>query len=219
VVTVSEFSRKELSDVYGLAPGKILVVPNAASSAFGGEPSLERSEFVLAVGSQAIHKNVHGLLEAWPAVRSRAPSATLRLVGTRLDVGTRDDGRRGSVPDGVEFLGRVSDVDLAALYRTAAVYVLPSLYEGFGLPILEAQACGCPVVAANVASIPEVLNGSGILFDPRDPASIAQAVGDVLCDADLRRDFSERGRANVGRYSWEESAQTLNTAVDELVAA
>ncbi len=114
-----------------------------------------------------------------------------------------------AVADGFQFLGFVTDDDLAALYRHAAWFVLPSLYEGFGLPAVEAMANGCPVLAARAASIPEVCGDAALYFDPNDPASLAEALRQAAHEPGLRQRMAAAGRERLARYHWRANAQIL----------
>jgi glycosyltransferase involved in cell wall biosynthesis len=121
--------------------------------------------------------------------------------------------------DRVRILGFVDEADLPALYRNAALFAFPSLYEGFGLPVLEAMACGTPVVCSNVSSLPEVAGDAALLVDPHDTASIAEAMARVLQDVDLQRDMVARGRSQAARFTWEKSACQLLETLDGLANA
>ena len=116
----------------------------------------------------------------------------------------------------MRFLGFVPDATLAALYRMAAVFVFPSLYEGFGLPPLEAMASGTPVICANVSSLPEVVGDAAFLIDPLDPQAMADAMSRVLLDADLRAEMIRRGRERVHAFSWERSVKRIHDIYGEV---
>jgi glycosyltransferase involved in cell wall biosynthesis len=116
----------------------------------------------------------------------------------------------------VRFLGFVPDATLAVLYRQAAIFVFPSLYEGFGLPPLEAMAAGAPVVTSNISSLPEVVGDAAILIDPMDAGAIADAMGRVLSDPRLRADLIRRGRERVKAFSWERSVARVRQVYGEL---
>ena len=107
-----------------------------------------------------------------------------------------------------------SDQDIISLYSEADVFVYPSLYEGFGLPVLEAMACGCPVITSNVSSLPEVAGDAAILVDPQDPNAIARAIITVLKDDKLKRELSERGVEQAKKFSWEKTAQDFLEVFD-----
>jgi glycosyltransferase involved in cell wall biosynthesis len=127
--------------------------------------------------------------------------------------------KRRGLGDRVRFTGKVGDDELGALYSGAGVLVFPSLYEGFGLPPLEAFAAGIPVVASNAASIPEVLGDAAILVDPRDAAAFRDAVARVLDDEELRRDLIARGRERLECFSWEDMARKTLEVYREAVHA
>jgi glycosyltransferase involved in cell wall biosynthesis len=116
----------------------------------------------------------------------------------------------------VRFLGFLPDETLAVVYRLAAVFVFPSLYEGFGLPPLEAMACGTPVVTSNVSSLPEVVGDAALLVDPYSAEAIADAMRRVLTDTSLRSDLRARGLARAGEFSWEQSARRVREIYDEV---
>jgi len=111
--------------------------------------------------------------------------------------------------DRVRILGFVDDADLPALYRNATLFAFPSLYEGFGLPVLEAMACGVPVVCSNASSLPEVAGDAALLVHPLDTGALAQALARVLEDADLRREMIAKGLAQATRFTWEQAARQL----------
>jgi len=118
----------------------------------------------------------------------------------------------------IHFTGFVSDSDLNQLYNACDCFVFPSFYEGFGLPILEAMACGCAVACSNTSAMPEVAEGAGLLFDPRNPASIARSMADVLLDADLRKRMETRGLHRAGNFTWRKSALATLDIYREVVA-
>ncbi|BBH17096.1 glycosyl transferase family 1 [Nocardioides baekrokdamisoli] len=210
VVTVSEFSRRELAEAYGIQRSKILVVPNAVGPEFS--PGLqERGAYAVAVGSPSERKNIARLVEAWEHVHQQT-GIELRIVGDPLLVAGSAGGL--AARPGVVMVGRVTDDELIALYRGARLSILPSLYEGFGLPILESQACGCPVIAADAASLPEVLDGSGLLFDPYDSSAITDAALRVLTDPLLAGELAEAGERNVRRFSWDDSMRQVLAAAE-----
>jgi glycosyltransferase involved in cell wall biosynthesis len=119
----------------------------------------------------------------------------------------------------VRFFGFVPSQTLAILYRLAAVFVFPSLYEGFGLPPLEAMASGTPVITSNVSSLPEVVGDAALLIDPRDPEAIADAMRRVLTDAALREDLRTRGLARARHFSWDRSIARVKQIYDEVLAS
>jgi glycosyltransferase involved in cell wall biosynthesis len=213
VVTVSEFSRGELVTLAGADPARITVVaggvdherlhpavdPAPAREAF----SLTRP-YVLTVASRLPRKNLAALGTA--AQRLRAAGAELVAAG-----GTRPQFARGDgAADGVRALGTVPEALLPSLYAGAAAFVLPSLHEGFGLPVLEAMACGVPVVASDRAALPETCGGAALLVDPTDHAAVADAIEAAMGDGRLRA----AGIAHAAGFSWDRAIRNVDNVVD-----
>ncbi|HEY8627793.1 MAG TPA: glycosyltransferase family 1 protein [Gaiellaceae bacterium] len=171
-------------------------------SVSGSEPQSSTGPFLLYPARAWPHKNHARLFEAFALLRRERPE--LRLVLTNYDDPT---------PDGVESLGRVSQDELAELYRGAAALVFPSLYEGFGQPPLEAMACGCPVACSNVASLPEVVDAAARLFDPTSAEEIAAAVEDVLRE---REPWIQAGLARAASFTWDACARAHDAVYREL---
>jgi glycosyltransferase involved in cell wall biosynthesis len=214
VVTVSSFSRDEIHRVFRRPDVPIDIVPNAVST-FVSEPgsldvrSLEGGEYFLAVGSAAPHKNTATLVDAYALLRRQMVNPPLLAI-----VGGESRGfNRVTAGDGVAGvveLGRVSDEQLARLYARAVAFVYPSLYEGFGIPPLEAQAAGTPVVVSRRRPFTDLIEESGALWcDPEDAASIASALEQVARSPELRKQLAENGMENASRYSWDDSARRL----------
>ena len=205
-IVISEFVRARAVERLGLDPERVHVTPLGVDHAALTPGDGPREPFVLYPARPWPHKNHRRLYEALAAIRKARPEIRLVLTG---------GGRFGAVPDSVEVLGHVPRARLVELLRTASALVFPSLYEGFGLPPLEAMACGCPVACSNRAALPEVVGDAARLFDPDHPAEIAAAVLDVLADP---APWAERGLARAARYSWEETAR-LTEAVYGLAGA
>jgi glycosyltransferase involved in cell wall biosynthesis len=212
VVTVSEFSRRELSELLGLDAARIAVVPGGVDERFtpAADPAparvalgLERP-YVLTVASRTARKNL-GALEA----------AARRLTADGVEVvaagGDRPQFRAGNEPSAVRALGHVPDEHLPGLYAGAAAFVLPSLYEGFGLTCLEAMACGVPVVAARAGALPETCGDAALFADPTEPAAFTAALERAL-GADGAR-LRAAGPARAAAYSWERSAREVDALV------
>ncbi|WP_426323618.1 glycosyltransferase family 4 protein [Microbacterium sp. E-13] len=212
VVTVSEFSRNEISRHFGVDAAKIFVVPNAVGSGFKARSSgpargAAARPYFLAVSSLNAHKNFGGLVRAYR--QSGVASATdLRIVGGQAKAFARIDVDLNT--PGVRLMGSVSDETLVDLYQGALSFVFPSLYEGFGIPPLEAQKCGSPVIAANIPALRETLERSAHFVDPLDVADIALALRTLAHDAGLRERLAALGAANARRYSWESSAAIVD---------
>jgi glycosyltransferase involved in cell wall biosynthesis len=197
VVTPSEFVRGRALAELELDPKHVHVVPHGVDHALFAPGEEAREPFLLYPARPWPHKNHNGLLEAFVLLHAEMPDLRLLLTGGGLEA-------LGTLPAGVERLGEVSAPTLATLYRTAACLVFPSLYEGFGLPPLEAMACGCPVACSDTASLPEVCGQSAVFFDPRSPEAIANGVREALALGDELRVL---GIERAARFSWEESAR------------
>ena len=219
LLTVSNFSKGEISQFYNYPENKIFVVPNAVSDAFQpGPPLTNKQDYLLAVSSPSAHKNFSRMIEAFLTLRTQE-DLQLHIVGAASEIFSDPSLQRLANSDPrIHFLGRLSDAELIAQYQGATAFVFPSLYEGFGIPPLEAQACGCPVLAANAASIPEVLQASALYFDPVDVGHIASAMERILTDLPLRQSLRRRGLNNVTRFSWEDSARRVSQRIDALLA-
>jgi glycosyltransferase involved in cell wall biosynthesis len=218
LLTVSVFSRDRLAEHLRIPPDRLRVLPNGADhlDAVISDPSiLDRFElgdkrFLLAVGSANTSKNLSLLTEAFV----RLPSdPTLRLV--IVGAAHRRVFAEATVAEapGVVRVGPVADAQLKALYGRATALVFPSLYEGFGLPPLEAMACGCPVVAARAASIPEVCGGAALYFDPSSVDGLATVLRQIVGDEALRRRLREAGAERARSYRWSDAAAKLLAAL------
>lgn len=231
VLTVSQSSKNDIMRFFGTDPAKIDVIYNAFDERFGIEPAEEEivrvreryqlhDEFVLYAGNVKPHKNLERLIDAFHIVRNRGLEH-LKLVMIGDDISKYASLRRAvhqhNLHKYVRFLGYLPEETLAVMYRLAGVFVFPSLYEGFGLPPLEAMASGTPVVTSNVSSLPEVAGDAAELVDPYDPASIAEGIYRVLTDVDLRRDLRRKGLARARQFSWETSVRRVREIYGEVV--
>jgi glycosyltransferase involved in cell wall biosynthesis len=202
VIVTSEFVRKRALELLELDPSLVHVIPHGVNHTLFRPGEEEREPFILYPARPWPHKNHVRLFEAFTTLRKTRPQLRLVLTGGGLD-------RLGQLPDGVERWGAVSNAELASLYRRAAVLAFPSLYEGFGMPPLEAMASGCPVAAADAAAIPEICGDAAVLFDPLDPESIAAGI----LEADERSDeLREKGLAHAAGFTWNETARSHEDA-------
>ena len=233
VMTVSESSKKDIIRFFGTDPSKIDVIYNAYDERFGVEPHEDavarvreryqlQDPFVLYAGNVKPHKNLERLIEAFHIVRDRGLDH-LKLVMIGDDISKYASLRRAvhrhQLHKYVRFLGYVPEETLAAMYRLAGVFVFPSLYEGFGLPPLEAMVSGTPVVTSNVSSLPEVAGDAAVLVDPYDPEAIADGIHRVLTDDQLRRDLRRKGLARARQFSWEASVHRIREIYGEVANA
>jgi glycosyltransferase involved in cell wall biosynthesis len=219
IVTVSEWSKRDLVAQYGLDPTKVVVIYEAASHEFGPVPAhvIDRvrqryalpERFLIHVGTIEPRKNLTRLVEALQLLRDRGVTIPLVLTSAKGwlydEFFRRLDGL--DVRQDVYLTGYVSAPDLPALYGAASASVVASVYEGFGLPLLEAMACGTPVVASRASSLPEIGGEAALYFDPYDVEDMAEAVGRLWQDADLQEALRQKGQRQAARFSWERAAQ------------
>ncbi|HEX8204533.1 MAG TPA: glycosyltransferase family 1 protein [Solirubrobacteraceae bacterium] len=202
VIVPSPFSGRDVIERYGVRPSKLRIVPEAPSLPIGSAPPAE-GDYVLAVGDVRAKKNLGVLAEA------------TRRLGARLIVAGVDGGAAPSLRgEGVELTGWVDDARLDALMRGASVLAHPSLYEGFGLVVVEAMARGVPVACADATALPETAAGAAELFDPHDPADVAAAIERA---AARREELAALGRARAAELSWERTAELTRAVYEELV--
>src|SRR2546427_8911463 len=194
VISVSDFTRRELVELLGVPDEKIRVVPNAVGDEFTREGPAEAGDYVLAVGTLEPRKNLERLVEAVGTT-----DRELRVVGARGWGGVEVRG------NGVRWLGEVGDAELARLYRGAVCVAYPSLYEGFGIPVLEAMACGAPVVTTRGTAMEEGADGAAVLVDSRDPAEIAAGIERAAAERDT---LVPRGLERVRAVRWDAVAAT-----------
>src|SRR4030095_13534845 len=223
IATVSEYSRQDLLDIYKLPPEKVVVTYNGVESSFTPQPSVPNEaegvrrrfgvsrDFLLAVGSLQPRKNLVRLIRAYARLRSEREDfrSQLVIVGRKLWLASAifDEVKRQRWADDVILTGYVADEDLPALYRAARAFVYPSLFEGFGLPPLEAMACGTPVVTSDVSSLPEITGDAALLIDPNDERALANALIEVVNNARLRAELREKGIAQAKKFTWRDAAE------------
>ena len=209
VVVISEWVRERAIERLGLDPERVRAIHLAVDhDRFSPDSTIAREPFLLYPARPWPHKNHARLFEAFALVRRARPELRLVLTGVGHDP--------TSLPVGVETLGGVPPAELVGLYRRAAAVVFPSLYEGFGLPPLEAMACGCPVAASNVGSVSEVVGTAAALFDPSDHEAIAAGIGDAL---DRAAELTALGLARAAAFTWEETARAHDEVYAEAASA
>lgn len=229
IVAVSECTRRDLIAAYDLPPENITVVHEAADPRFRPQPAQTvaavRSQYTLPdryllfVGTIEPRKNLIRLLAAFEEIYSMGLTDGLVIVGKRGWL--YDDFfaalERSSAREAVILPGYVADADLPAIYAGAQALAFPSLYEGFGLPVLEAMACGTPVTCSATSSLPEVMGNAALSFDPESVQSIIAALRRLLSDADLQASLSQRGFEQAARFSWEQVAAETKAVYDTVL--
>jgi glycosyltransferase involved in cell wall biosynthesis len=217
IIAVSDSTKRDLVQHYGLLPAKVDVVHNGVDASFRPLPADQVAafrtraglpdRFILFVGTLEPRKNVAGLIEAYARLPEERPP--LMLVGGKGwlydEIFARVEAL--DLSDEVRFVGYVPAEDLPWWYNAAELFVYPSLYEGFGLPPLEAMACGTAVISSTASSLPEVVGEAGLLVDPAEPAALAMAMGQVLKDTDLQGTMRAAGLARAQGFSWQETAR------------
>ena len=222
IVTGSHFSRDRILASYPISEEKVHVVPDAASpmfrvvsheaAALKVRDSLNLTfPFVLSVGDLQPRKNHVGLIEAYAQVMRAHPNLPQHLVLAGKDTWFSSHVHEAATSSGfghrIHFTGSVSDEDLLQLYNACDLFIFPSFYEGFGIPILEAMACGRAVACSNTSSMPEVADGAGLLFDPYRTDEIARAMVDILLDAEVRGRLERRGPQRAAHFTWQRTAR------------
>jgi glycosyltransferase involved in cell wall biosynthesis len=220
IIAVSECTKRDAIHFYKVPPDRITVIyegVNPALRPVNGENVLRQARtrltrgapFILFVGTIEPRKNIIALVDAVRTLRTRGYPHRLVIAGRKgwLYRGAFDHVRTTGMESEIDFLDFVPEEDLPALYSACAAFVFPSLYEGFGLPPLEAMACGAPVVCSNASSLPEVVGDAALLFNPRDIGEMTNAIERVLADAALRDVLRGKGIARSARFTWERTAR------------
>ena len=222
ILTGSEFSRDAIARAYDLDPDRIAVVPNAASEAFHRvrrESAAAKvharfgigGPFVLSVGDLQPRKNHIGLIAAFAGLVRSNPELQHRLVLAGKDTWfswrVREAAKRSGVADRIHFLGFVTDDDLLQLYNSCELFCFPSYYEGFGLPVLEAMACGAAVACSNTSAVPEVADGAALLFNPYNFDEITRAMLDLIVLPELQTRMCRLGLQRATQFSWQKTAR------------
>jgi glycosyltransferase involved in cell wall biosynthesis len=227
ILADSEATRADLIARLGAPPDKVDVLYSGVDQRFTPEPEpgegdrlrarygLGDSAYILSVGTLQPRKNYLRLIRAFAAL-SAETEIDLVIAGGPGWLYEDVVSEATKLGDGVRILGFVEEAELPALYRNAAVFAFPSLHEGFGLPVLEAMACGVPVVCSGVSSLPEVAGDAALLVDPQDTDELAAVLRRALEDGDLRRDMVTSGLAQAARFTWERAARQLSAAFDTL---
>ncbi len=228
LITSSSFSKQRISERLHIPTDRISVIPCAVSSTLAGRLPLQVDEqkvrdlynlpekYVLALGSIEPRKNLHSLIKAMRLLQSDYPMLRLVLVGGQAGIYGNVD-FPADMAGVVQRLGYVPDEHLSTIYRSAHVFVYPSLYEGFGMPPLEAMACGTPVITSNTTSLPEVVGNAALTIPPTDIPTLAAAIQRVLHDPVLRQQLIDAGYHRVAQFSWEQSAHQTAALLQQLM--
>jgi glycosyltransferase involved in cell wall biosynthesis len=233
VLTVSEASKRDIVRFFPIPSDKVDVIYNAIDDRFSEPPDAAQLDqvreryqlhdrFLLYSGNVKPHKNLERLIDAFARLQS-AGGSDIKLLITGSEISRYATLRRAvhryNLHKHVRFLGFLTADTLAALYHLADAFVFPSLYEGFGLPPLEAMATGTPVLTSNVSSLPEVVGDAALLVDPRDPEAIAEGMHQILTDEPMRQRLITRGRARASDFSWETSVRRVLEIYREVAAS
>lgn len=207
IFTDSNYVKEDISKTYGIRSDKITTVYGSSSDVFVNR-NVQKDNYVLAVGSIEPRKNLVSLISIFATLDYR-----LIIVGQKNKVFSALE--IDELPENIKFTGYVSDDRLVELYNEASLFVYPSFFEGFGIPPLEAQACGCPVIVSNVTSLPEVFRTSAVYCDPFDIQDLSNKIQLVMNDEAMRTDLMNRGLNNVKRFSWEMSAKIISGTIEK----
>jgi len=210
VIAVSEATKKDILAFGPSLGGKVEVISNGVEERFFLESEEKNAEapYLLFLGNDKPHKNLEGLLRAWPGVCASHPALSLVLAGVQA-------GR--TLPEGAKAVGWVPDEDVPPLVAGARALVLPSFAEGFGLPILEAQAAGTPVACSDLPALRETAGDAAVFFDPHDVASIAEALDALLGDEEKRNLLRKRGRERAAQFTWARAAEQTARIYDSVL--
>jgi O-antigen biosynthesis alpha-1,3-rhamnosyltransferase len=216
IITISEFMRAEMIHELHLAPERVTAIPLAPDASFFPRQNQDIAkmldiknlpkEYILCVGTLEPRKNLAILIKALALIPSKIPLILVGWHGWGDKKWSRDIQTLG-LEGRVYRTGYIDEETLAGLYSGARIFIYPSLYEGFGLPVLEAMSCGCPVICSRAASLPEVAGDAALFFNPHAPQDLAQAIEQLLGNDQLRRSFAERGLQRARAFSWDKTAE------------
>jgi glycosyltransferase involved in cell wall biosynthesis len=226
VITVSEYTRQRLMERFGMRADRVTAIPNGVGEEYYPrtsadiaqmryELSIPDGDYVLSVCSLEPRKNLTRLFAAWEKIAGQH-SATLVIAGAKGASSVFSDAGLDRIPSSVHFTGYVAEEMLPALYSGASCFAYPSLYEGFGLPVIEALACGVPVVTSNTTSLPEVTGLSALLVDPKNVDQIGDAILELLQSPAKSRELSESGIQRASQFTWAECARRTESLLISL---
>ncbi|MCX7705661.1 MAG: glycosyltransferase family 4 protein [bacterium] len=220
IVSVSEYVKKSIIQNYGIAKEKIKVVYPGIGKNFRAMTDNEKDKisakikvlrpFILSVATSVERKNLKRLMEVFAIVKTKQKDLKLVIAGNEsIKEGLSREIEKYRLYDSVHFTGHLNSEELVYFYNTAELFIFPSLYEGFGLPVLEAMACGCPVITSNVSALPEISGGAAILVNPYNIEEIKEAVMRILMDNKLKDDMRIKGLKHAENFVWEKTAKEI----------
>jgi len=233
IIVVSESTKRDVQRLLGIAPGKIAVIYEGAESGYrplNKELALKEIKhkyklehrFILFVGTLEPRKNLTNLIQAYSLFRNRRKDCRHKLVICGMKGWSARDifetAERLKLKKEIIFTGYVPENDLPLFYNAADLFTFPSLYEGFGLPVLEAMACGTPVITSNTSSLPEIVGEAAIMINPTDVGALADAIDKVLGNESLRQEMRNKGLARTKLFSWEETTKATVRLYKEVAA-
>lgn len=207
ILVPSDFVKKQLINDYQVTSQKIIVTPEAVDDKFSQIKSIKKVDppYIFYVGNAHPHKNVEGLIRTFGELRRKYPNLSLVLSGN--DHYFWQKVKSEFKQEGVIFTGHISDEELVSLYKNAKCFVMPSLEEGFGIPLLEAMACGCPVVSSYAGSLPEVGGDACLYFNPKESSDMVKKISQVLDNEELRQQLTQKGLNRYKQFSWQKLAK------------
>lgn len=228
-LAISEFTKSEMTKILGIKPERIDVVPCAVPNSvqrINEEAALQTMRekyhldvpYVLFVGNYNPRKNLERLIRAFDRMKreTELPHELVIAGGQGWKFDANKALENVAARDSIRFIGYVPDEDMSAMYSGASLFVFPTLYEGFGIPLIEAQKCGVPVLASNVSALPETGGEGAFYVDPYNEGAIARGMAELLSDSARREELVQKGFQNVKRFSWEASAYKLNEIIKKL---
>lgn len=227
ILTISLSSKKEITHYYPFTRNKIISIPIGPGAVVNTPPNTSeiaiytrKKDFILAVGTIQPRKNIARLIDAYTLLRRRSSTAARLIIVGKADwqhSKIYEKAMRSPYHDDIVFTGYLDDTMLAALYRQCSVFVYPSLYEGFGLPVVEAMACGAPVITSNVSSLPEVAGSAALLVNPYSVSDLADAIEQVLSDPNLQDKLRSEGVKQASKFSWSRTARETLQVYEKIV--
>lgn len=217
VFTVSEFSKGEICDWAGIPPDKVVVIYNGVDSTFHpGVQALARNRpYLLYIGDRKSHKNIEGIVKAFSC--AGLPEDVQLVLSGKSDAQLFEIAKKFGIADRLVFSGFIPEPDLPGVYKGALALLMPSFYEGFGLPLLEAMAVGTPVLTSNCTAMPEVAGNAALLVDPYRIDDIAEGIDNIVNNGSLRSQLVSRGLARASAFDWQASRRTLDASLARIL--